>query len=111
MRNSILYQDGDCNRFVKRIRRERDQLFTFLESTAKYHNNSSEQGLRGFALSRKVTYGNRSWKGIETTETIATIYETCRVRKVNFRDFVTQYMAGTIKEIPKPLPAMQVVSC
>ncbi len=40
------YEDADCRRYVKRLRRERGHLFTFLEHDVDYHNNISERGLR-----------------------------------------------------------------
>ena len=45
------YEDADCRRYVKRLRRERGHLFTFLEHDVDYHNNISKRGLRPFAAS------------------------------------------------------------
>ena len=67
------YEDADCRRYVKRLRRERGHLFTFLEHDVDYHNNISERGLRPFATSRKILYGeqvgargrkDRSWMSV-----------------------------------------------
>ena len=88
----MTYINPDCQRFVKRLRREIDHLFVFMNSVAEYHNNYSEQSLRGFALARKVSYGSRSDRGLYNTETIAMIYETCRMRGICFFDFVTELM-------------------
>ena len=57
------YDDRDCRRYVKRLRREKGHLFTFLEHGVDYHNNINERGLRPFAASRKILYGNRSERG------------------------------------------------
>ena len=57
------YDYRDCRRYVKRLRREKGHLFTFLEHDVDYHNNISERGLRPFAASRKILYGNRSERG------------------------------------------------
>ena len=37
---------------------------------------------------RKISYGSRSEKGIETLEVLMSVYSTCRLRNVNFFDFV-----------------------
>ena len=72
------YEDADCRRYVKRLRRERGHLFTFLEHDVDYHNNISERGLRPFAASRKILYGNRSERGAERTKILMSVYETCK---------------------------------
>ena len=69
------YGDRDCKRYAKRLKRERDRPLTFLTCDGvPYHNNASERAPRVFALMRKVCYGSRSMRGIETTEIITTVY-------------------------------------
>jgi len=97
------YTDKDCTRYVKRLRRERDQLFVFLtHEGVPYHNNAGERALRMFALMRKVCYGSRSRRGIQTTEIITTIYATCELRGINPCKFITGYLNGRLKSIPMP---------
>ncbi|MYC80412.1 MAG: transposase, partial [Cenarchaeum sp. SB0661_bin_35] len=103
--------DSDCKRYAKRLKREGGQLLTFLKHKGvPYHNNTSERALRIFALMRKVCYGNRSDRGIKTTEILATIYATCNVRGVNPYHFVKDYLDGNIDTIPLPQESM-VPSC
>ena len=90
------YEDADSRRYVKRLRRERGHLFTFLEHGVDYHNNISERGLRPFAASRKILYGNRS----ERTKILMSVYETCKMRWVNFYQFTKDYLEGKTTEIP-----------
>ena len=60
-------------------------VYAFLEHDADYHNNISERGLRPFAASRKILYGNRSERGGgERTKILMSVYETCKMRGVNF---------------------------
>ena len=97
------YADKDCMRYVKRLRRERNQLFTFLEhGGVPYHNNGGGRVLRIFALMRKVCYGSRSIRGIWTTGILATIYATCELRGINPYEFMVDYLGGRLKSIPMP---------
>ena len=96
------YQDTDCRRFVKLLRRERDQLLTFLiHDDVEYHNNIGERMLRIIALMRKVSYGSRGESGIKTLEILATIYSTCEMRGINSYTFMRDYLDGKIDSIPE----------
>ena len=96
------YQDTDCRRFVKLLRRERDQLLTFLiHDDVEYHNNIGERMLRIIALMRKVSYGSRGESGIKTLEILATIYSTCEIRGINSYTFMRDYLDGKIDSIPE----------
>ncbi len=88
------YDDADCRRYAKRLKREGDQLLTFLEHGVEYHNNKSERALRMFATMRKVSYGSRSEKGMYITETLASIYATCRMRGANPYSFILECLDG-----------------
>ena len=108
------YKDKDCKRFAKRLRRERNFLFTFLRYPIEYHNNRSERALRRFAVMRKVLYGNRSLRGAETTETLSTILATCRARGVNPYTFLIDLMRGRVDSIPaaeQPAAAPTAAAC
>ena len=74
------HTDKDCKRYAERLRREGRYLLTFLERDVAYHNNPSERAPRIFACMRKTLYGNRSEAGMETTETLATIYHVRAAR-------------------------------
>ncbi len=96
------HTDKDCKRYAKRLKREVDSLFTFIEHEGvDYHNNVSEQALRRFAEARKVLYGSRTEKGAKRTAVTMSIHETCKKRGVNFYEFVRDYLAGRIDDIPK----------
>ena len=95
------YSDPDCKRYIKRLKREGSHLLTFLRHDIEYHNNTSERALRLFAVMRKMLYGSRSERGLETTETMATIYATCQLRRVNPYHFIIDYLNGRINSIPK----------
>ena len=97
------YEDTDCLRYVKRLKREGNSLLTFLKyDGVPYHNNASEQAMRIFAIMRKIFYGSRSERGLKTTEIRQSIFATCERRDVNPYHFVKEYLRGNIKEIPMP---------
>ena len=98
------YEDKDCLRYVKRLKREGDSLFTFIMSDVEYHNNVSERALRRFAEFRKILYGNRSDAGARRTKILMSVYVTCEQRGVNFYQFVQDYLSGKTRTIP-PGPA------
>ena len=86
--------------YVKRLRREKWHLFTFLEGVVDYHNNISERKLRDFAEFRKILYGNRSERGAERTKIMMSVYATCKMRGVNFYQFTKDFLEGKATEIP-----------
>ena len=89
------YEDPDCNRYAKRLRREGSSLPTFpMHEDVPYHNNASEQALRAFAIMRKIFHGSRSERGLKTTEIRETIFATCEKRGINPYQFVIDYLRG-----------------
>ena len=94
------YEDPDCRRYVKRLRREKGHLFTSLTDFVDYHNNISERGLRIFAEFRKILYGSRSERGAERTEIMMSVYTTCKMRGVNFYQFTRDFLEGKAAAIP-----------
>ena len=97
------YKDPDCNRYVKRLKREGRSLLTFLvHEDVPYHNNGSEQALRTFSIMRKIFYGSRSERGLKTTEIRESIFATCEKRGINPYRFVIDYLRGNAKKIPMP---------
>ena len=95
------YADPHCKRFVKRLRRERNHLFTFIRLNSDCHNNVSERAIRPSATARKVSHGSKTYEGAYNHAVLYSIRETCRMRNVNPHDFMLDYMRGRIKEIPK----------
>ena len=78
------------------------QLFTFIPHPVNYHNNVSERGPRRIANMRKISYGSRSKAYLKTTETLMSVYSTCKLSGVNFFEFVKAYLDGEIDDIPMP---------
>lgn len=96
------YSDPDCIRFVKRLKREAYHLLTFLRFDVEFHNNASERALRLISRMRQFLYGSRSERGLKTTETMAAIYATCEMRRINPYHFLADYLSGRINAMPEP---------
>ena len=58
---TLSYGDKDAQRLIKRLRRHKQELFTFLEHPeVGSYNNHAEQQMRKPVLVRKVSQQNRS---------------------------------------------------
>lgn len=78
-----LYRDqkDDAGRFVRRIEREMDCLWLFLqESGVAPTNNHAERTLRFAVLWRKRSFGTRAEKGDRFVERILSLRQTCRLQ-------------------------------
>ena len=84
------YTDRHCKRFVKRLKRERNMLFTFLAARIDCHNNRAERAIRPHVMLRKDSNGNRSDEGVESHQVIMSIQETCKQRKTNYWDLLVE---------------------
>ena len=89
-------KEKNCARLLKRLRRERDMLFTFLEQDGvDWNNNAAERALRSSVVIRKITYGNQSDEGAHAHAVLMSIKETCSLRKENFFDYAMGYLNPT----------------
>ena len=104
------YDCKDCKRYVKRLKREIDSLFTFVLHDVQYHNNISERMLGTFAEARKVLYGSRTKKGADRTAIMMSVHATCNMRGINFYDFAQECLAGKTTAIPEK-SAVRTAAC
>ena len=73
--------DADCRRLVKRLRRHRAEIFTFLVvDGVTADNNLVERELRFAVQARKNYFGNRSARGAETQAILMTVFRTLELR-------------------------------
>jgi hypothetical protein len=87
------YTDKNCTRLVKRLKREKSMLFTFLAIDGiKYHNNDAERAIRPCVVIRKITYGNKSEQGARALARLMSVRETCKMRGQNFYDYALEYL-------------------
>lgn len=93
------YTDPDCVRLVKRLKKHKNSLLTFLEVEAvDYHNNTAERALRSSVVMRKITGGNRSRTGADTHEILMSILESHKLRNENFLEKSAQFMKNQLKQ-------------
>jgi len=78
------YKDNDVKRLVKRLRRHRHELFTFLEHDGvSPYNNHAEQQMRKAVMCRKVSQQNRSERGAVTQAVLMSLFRTAELEKKN----------------------------
>lgn len=79
-------------RIRKRLRKQHDHLFTFLDyPDVEATNNQAERQLRPAVISRKLSCGNKTPQGADTWATLAFLAATC-----------TQHGASFIEKSPTP---------
>ena len=79
--------DKHCNRMLKKLRREKDHLFTFLEvDGVEWHNNSAERGIRPCVILRNNSYGSRSEEGASAIAVLMSVKQTCKAKNDDFLD-------------------------
>ena len=91
-------QEKNCARLIKRLRREKGMLFTFLEEEGiEWNNNAAERALRPSVVIRKMTYGNQSDEGARAHAVLMSVKETCCLRGENFFEYSMGYLDPTSK--------------
>ena len=80
----IPYNDKDAKRLTKRLKRHREELFTFLdyEGVSPY-NNHAEQQMRKPVLTRKVSQQNRSEQGAKTQAILMSLFRSAELKGEN----------------------------
>jgi hypothetical protein len=75
------WEDKDAKRLIKRLRRHRDDLFTFLdEPGVPFDNNHAERSIRPAVMIRKNSFGNRSERGADAQAVLMSVYRTLQQR-------------------------------
>ncbi len=93
------YTEKNCIRFVKRLKREKNMLFTFLVTGTDSHNNTAERAIRPNVIIRKITNGHRSESGTYSHKVLMSVKETCRVRGLNFYDYSLKYLSNVTSKL------------
>jgi transposase len=100
------WKDKQARRLIKRLRRHRDHVLTFLDKTdVPYDNNAGERAIRPAVIIRKNSYCNRSQRGADTQAVLMSIYRTLKQRGHDPLKTITQALATylTTGKLP-PLP-------
>ncbi len=91
------WDDHDCRRLVKRMRRHTKNMFTFLiKEGVTPDNNIAERAIRPAVIMRKNSYGSRGDKGIVTTPILLTTIQTCKMNDQNFLDWGKDYLENRL---------------
>jgi transposase len=100
------WEDKQAKRLIKRLRRHRDDLFTFLDKPGvPFDNNLAERAIRPAVIMRKNSYANRSERGADVQAVLMTLYRTLAQRGHNPLHTITDALATyvTTGKLP-PLP-------
>lgn len=86
-------QPGD--RIIQnRLSKQRVHLLGCLyQPAAEPTNNRAERALRPAVIARKLSCGNKTQRGKQTWEILASLAATCRQRDVDFVDFLSGHLA------------------
>jgi transposase len=105
------WEDKDAKRLIKRLRRHRDDLLTFLdEADVPFDNNHAERAIRPAVMIRKNSFGNRSARGADTQAVLMSVYRTLQQRGhaplKTIVDALKNYLAtGKLPPLPAKLAA------
>ena len=100
------WKDLQARRLLKRFRRHRDDLFTFLDNAAvPFDNNAAERAIRPAVIIRKNSYGNRSERGADTQAVLMSIYRTLKQRGhdplITITEALAEYLnTGKLPSLP-----------
>ena len=79
----------------KRLQKHKESLFTFLYyKDIPSHNNHAEQQIRPDVLFRKITFGNRSPKGIANHSILQSIIQTARLNGIDCCKILKEVLSG-----------------
>ena len=97
--NCTRYCKDEAGKFARRLLKEIDSLWVFLEvSGVEPTNNATERGLRFAVLWRKRSQGTRSEKGNRWVERILTLRQTARLRNISCFDILVDAMNAYFKD-------------
>ena len=85
----------------RRLRKQRDHLFVFLDhEKVPATNNRAERSLRPAVVRRKLSCGNRTSRGAEAFERMASVLETCAKQGRSVLDYLTATMSLGMEPLP-----------
>ena len=97
------YKDKDAKRLIKRLKRHKDELFTFLEyENVSPYNNHAEQQMRKPVLTRKVCQQNRSEQGAKTHAVLMSLFRSAELQGKNPVETVLTLAKATIAKAEAP---------
>lgn len=104
------WRDKNARRLIKRLKRHKGELFTFLDQLeVPFDNNHAEREIRPAVVMRKNSYGNRSDRGAETQAILMSVFRTLKQRGHQPLDtllnaLATSLTTGTLPPLPEITP-------
>lgn len=98
------FDDADAKRLLKRLRRHRQEMLTFLDyDQVSPYNNHAEQQMRLAVLTRKISQQNRSADGAKAHAILMTLFRSAQLQGRNPVEHVLQLARTTLetKRTPK----------
>ena len=101
----------EVRRLIKRLRRHRGDLFTFLDLPGvPFDNNHAERAIRPAVIIRKNSLCNRSPRGADTQAVLMSVYRTLKQRghspiETIAQAIQTSLQTGQLPMLPPPAPA------
>lgn len=97
------HKDKDAKRLIKRLKRHKNELFTFLEyENVSPYNNHAEQQMRKPVLTRKVSQQNRSEQGAKTHAVLMTLFRSAELQGKNPVETILSLAKTTIGKAVAP---------
>lgn len=91
------FDDADAKRLIKRLRRHRGELLTFLDHAGvSPYNNHAEQQMRTAVHTRKVCQQNRSLEGAKTHAIFLSLFRSAQLQGLNPVEYVLQLARAAI---------------
>jgi len=100
------WENINARRLIKRLRRHRGDIFTFLDQKdVPSNNNHAEREIRPAVIIRKNIFGNRSQNGAHTQAVLMSVYRTLKLRNYDPIKTIASAVATYIRtgNLP-PLP-------
>ena len=95
------FDDADAKRLIKRLRRYRGELLTFLDHAGvSPYNNHADQQVRTAVHTRKVCQQNRSLEGAKTHAIFLSLFRSAQLQGLNPVDYVLQLARAAISGEP-----------
>ena len=83
------YNTELAQRVRRRLMKNQDKLFTFLDyHNVPWNNNNAEHAVKSFADLRDIIGGRTTQSGIQYYLILLSIYQTCAYREINFLGFL-----------------------
>lgn len=83
---------------IEKVKRQRPRILTFVEyEGVPCHNNFAESLIRKGVMKRKVSFGSKSAEGANAYSILLSIQTTCKLRNINFVDFMIRSLKHYIR--------------